>query len=267
MTVFNINNVDKNKLDLTSDQNAVDLTMREAVKVNPQQHSNVIDVNKQLGFNSDIDFSSDEDLMADLKVQNMGIKGLSERSPKTAKWLQNFDNAVLAQNDTGLLEDIEKFFTDVSNVDLSKTFDNFGDAVSLGFQKQGEGIAISSADSTPRNIADFQSSVQSALPLGLDFMAHQITSDTLGNLGIESDEQLSSAVDEAINESIDRIKHIEKQQQEITPGNLNIVEEGIRSGSVSLVNMLPGMALSVATGNPSPMLISAGGQTYFDSYA
>ena len=98
-------------------------------------------------------------------------------------------------------------------------------------------------------------------------MAHQITSDTLGNLGIESDEQLSSAVDEAINESIDRIKHIEKQQQEITPGNLNIVEEGIRSGSVSLVNMLPGMALSVATGNPSPMLISAGGQTYFDSYA
>lgn len=66
--------------------------------------------------------------------------------------------------------------------------------------------------------------------------------------------------------AIQRYQRANARAEASRPAFRSRTAQGLYAGASSLVQMAPGIAASVATGNPLPGLLAAGGQTGFDSY-
>lgn len=68
------------------------------------------------------------------------------------------------------------------------------------------------------------------------------------------------------NEYIEKLKQSDERIKAATPQDLNVLEQGIRSGIESIVVAAPGLAASFVTKSPYPAVAAAGLQTKFGSY-
>ncbi|MAM39563.1 MAG: hypothetical protein CL949_13910 [Erythrobacter sp.] len=66
--------------------------------------------------------------------------------------------------------------------------------------------------------------------------------------------------------AIQRYQRADARAAASRPAFKSRTAQGLYSGASSLAQMVPGIAVSVATGNPLPGLVAAGGQTGFDAY-
>ena len=237
-------------------QTQLNANMTEAVKVNPDQHAQTVKLSKESGVPEFAVQSNPEQIEHKLKLDQINLDGMTQRSPKTSKFLtDDVNNSVIAQEDvvTNLLEGIEK------------TFDGISRSIGIGFDIQGRGLNAAAIESTSDRIQDLIPA--GAMPLGMEFEAQNLSEELAGRFGIETDEQLATAKQEASDRLIGEIQELQKERQNLTPGDLNIVQEGVRAGVESLANMAPGLALTVLSGGrTAPLLLTIGAQTFSASY-
>lgn len=258
------NGIDLNKIDLGSfgineedqQQNQLNANMTEAVKVNPDQHARVTQLSKQSGVPEFAVESNPEEIEQKLKLDQIDLEGLKSRAPGTANFIgRDFNNAVIAQEDVvdGVMESIETIFS------------GLGESIKLGFKQQASGLILGGLESSSDSIYDIVPA--SAMPIGMEMEAQRLSLEYAELLGVETDEEYAALKQEGADLLIDEIQKLEKRRQEITPKDMTIVEEGVRSGLESLANMVPATLAMIGTrGRAAPLMI-IGAQTYTGSYA
>ena len=83
---------------------------------------------------------------------------------------------------------------------------------------------------------------------------------------LEEREELNRQIDEAATELIDQIAKGVKDVEDLNPEELNIVQEGIRSGIISLGMLTPLMLAALIRRSPTPMIVGMSALTAGDSY-
>jgi len=246
---FGLNEDDQQQTQLNSN-------MTEAVKVNPDQHAQTTKLSKESGVPEFAVQSNPEQIQQKLKLDKINLEGMTQRAPKTSKFLTtDVNNSVIAQEDviSNLLEGIEK------------TFDGMGRSIGIGFDIQGRGLTTAAIESTSDRIQDLIPAT--AMPMGMESFAADMSRDLAADFGIETDEQLATAKEETSDRLIGEIQTLQKERQSLTPEDMNIVQEGVRAGVESLANMAPGLALTVLSGGrTAPLLVTIGAQTFAGSY-
>lgn len=233
--------------------------MDEALKVNPDEHANVTNLSQQ----SDIpEFAVQSDpakVEHELKLDNIDFGQMSKRNPNTEKYLTDFNNSVIAQDDVDVLQSIEDIF------DFGKTFENIGESITTGFSSQGKGFLLAGADMTPERIQDLIPS--GAMPIGMESEAQLMSAQFAESLGITTDEQLQTAKKESTDKLLTELRELQEKRKQLTPEDLNLLEQGVRAGVESLANMAPGTALMLLSGGrAAPLLATIGVQTFSGSY-
>lgn len=253
MADLNLENIDLGSFGINEDeQTQLNANMSEAVKINPDQYSQNVKKSRESGVPEFAVESNPEQVEHKLKLDRINLDGMTQRAPKTSKFLTaDVNNAVIAQEDVteGLLEGIEK------------TFDGLGGAISVGFQTQLKGIKLKGIEDT---LKQFEPG-QGLLGLNVDPDLMYAISD-----GYNPDltrEEFVTAKQEAADRLIGEIQELQKERQNLTPDDMNIVQEGVRAGVESIANMAPGIALTILSrGRTAPLLFTVGAQTYAGSY-
>ena len=102
--------------------------MSEALKINPDQHAKTLDLSKQSGVPA---FAVENDPAAvesNLKLDNIDFTQMSKRNPNTAKYLTDFNNSVIAQDDIDVMQSIENLLT-IDPTSLNRKVSEFGESV------------------------------------------------------------------------------------------------------------------------------------------
>lgn len=253
MADLNLENIDLGSFGINEEKETqLNATMSEAVKVNPDQHAQTVKLSQASGVPEFAVQSNPEQVEHKLKLDQINLEGMTTRAPKTSNFLtSNVNNAVIAQEDVtaGLLEGIEK------------TFDGLGGAISVGFQTQFKGFKLKGIEDTLKAFEPQQGL------LGLDIdpdLLYAISDDYNPDL---TREEFITAKEEAANRLVGEIQELQKERKDLTPEDMNIVQEGVRAGVESIANMLPGIGLTVLSrGRTAPLLFTVGAQTYAGSY-
>lgn len=267
--VFDPSKVDLDSLDSQVDtgselqfenvNNHLRSTMDEAFKVDPVSHSKIVDLSRDSGVPEFAVQSDPTDVEHNLKLNGIDFNEVSTQSPKTAKFLSDFNNAVTGQGDIDVLRELEDIF------DFSKTFQNFSESNKLGFESQGLGLLAAGTDRGAERIQDIISPI--TLPPGLEGDAFNMSLQIAKNLGVESDEELQQLKEESTTAMITQLKEVHGKRAKLTPADMNILEQGVRAGADSLYQMAPGFSLMVLSGGrAAPLLGTIGLQTFSESY-
>ena len=252
--------INKDQEELPTIEAPLNATMSEAVKVNPDQQAHINNLSKQSGIPTFAVESDPVQVESKLNFDNIDLSNMSKRSPKTAEYLVDFNNASIAHDDVGVLESIENVF------DFGKTFENIGASIDKGFEGQVAGGVMTGIDKAPTRIEDIIPS--SALPIGMKGEAFAMSQKFASDFGINTDEELQTAKVEATDKMIGRLRELKSVKEKLQPEDLNLLEQGVRAGVESLANMAPGIGLMLLSGGQAaPMLATMGIQTFGGSYA
>lgn len=257
MAELNLDSIDLGSFGINeSEQTQLNANMTEAVKVNPDQHAQTLKLSKESGVPEFAVKSNPAQVENKLKLDQIKLDGMTERAPRTSKFLSNdINSSIIAQEDVtaGLLEGMER------------TFSGLGKSIAVGFGIQGRGALLSGNENTSSRVDDLIP--MGALPMGMEYDAVELSREMASNFGIETDEQLQQAKNEASDRLIGEIQTLQQERQNLTPDDLNIVQEGVRAGIESLANMAPGLGLTIlSAGRAAPLLVTIGAQTYSGSY-
>lgn len=240
--------------------NQVRSNMGEAFKINPDEHAKSAQLSKDANMPVEAVKSDPAKVEQNLNLNKINFDEMSKRNPNTEKYLTDFNNSVIAQDDLDVLKSIEDIF------DFSKTFENIGETIKLGFSSQAKGLEISGVDAAPDKVSELIPA--SAMPMGMESFAYDASVKLAEDLGIKTDEDLQAAKKEAVDSALADIREINEQVAKLAPDDLNLFEEGVRAGVESLAHMAPGFTLTLLSGGrAAPLLLTMGAQTGFGAYA
>jgi hypothetical protein len=263
---LNLENIDLGGFGIGDDDNTqpevnteLRANMNEALKIDPDQHAKTTNLSKQSGVPEFAVESDPAQVEHELKLDNIDFAEMSVRSPNTAKYLTDFNNSVIAQDDIDILQSIEDVF------DFGKTFENISESISTGFSAQEAGLRMVGVDMTPDRIEDLIP--MGVMPIGMEMESLNISREIARQYGVETDEQLQQLKEESTETVLTELRDLHQKRADLTPEDLNLLEEGVRAGIESLANMAPGFGLMLASGGrAAPMLATIGVQTFGDSY-
>ena len=81
--------------------------VNEAFKINPDEHAKANQLSKESNVPVDAVKSNPAEVESKLKLDNINFDEMSKRNPNTAKYLTDFNNSVIAQDDIDVLQEIE----------------------------------------------------------------------------------------------------------------------------------------------------------------
>lgn len=268
-------------------------TLGQAMGESPVEYAKTMKLSRQSGVPVNAVRTDPGSVERKLRLDNIDVSKLQGETPKTAGFLAEYDNAVIAQDDIDVLSGIETLLSKGINAlatdggtfaspagmvarsaalahtaatKLSaKTFDNLGSSIATGYEAIGRGIALKMADTAPSRVDDLVPS--HALPLGVQDLSYEISRDMARNMGIDSDEQLQQANESAVEYMLTGLRELEQQRKDLTPEDLTLLEQGVRSGIESLALQAPAvLAMLASGGRAAPALTVMGTQTYSTSY-
>lgn len=239
--------------------NQLKATMGQALTVNPDSQAKIKQLSSDTGVPEFAVEGAEAELETGLKLDNIDFSGMSKRTPGTAKFLMDYDNASIAHDDISIMQSFETIFN------FKKTFGNFAESNKQSFNAQATGLIAAGIDRTPSRIQDLIP--MGAMPIGMESDAIFLSEEYAANLGITTDEQLQQAKEEAVDQITTRLRDISKKRKELAPKDLNLLEQGVRGGFDSLVSTAPGVALmALSGGRAAPLLATMGVQSYGEAY-
>ena len=225
-------------------------TLSEGMKENPDDRAKLLDLSSRTGMSTRTIEGDVKGVEIQDRINNVNFEGISKRSPKTSQFLTEFDNAAVAHDDIDMLEQFEESLT--SFVDLKKTFKNFGGTVARGFENIIAGTKLKHAEEQQ---AFMNMLTEDAPPLEEGPVKDLIERRQRSKL-------------ERTTELLEQVYQNEEEVKELTPEGLNTVEEGIRAGAQSFIQMMPALAVGGLTRTGATGVLSVmGAQTYGASYA
>lgn len=243
----------------------------EALKTNADEQANLQGLSRELNAPQ---FAIEGDVAGmerQRQLQSANLNQTREQNPTTYRYLGDYNKAVIVQDDIDAMKIFENTLKSIDprnfipDVDLSKTFSGATEGAMLGFTEQRLGVQIKGVDKlqSTRDLIP-----ASAMPMGMEMEAAFASEEMAQTLGIRDDAHLEQLKEQSIESLIGEIKQVHAEQKKLTPEDLNTMEEGIRAGYQSLINMAPGFTATLLTGGRAlPMLTTMGAQSYTSSYA
>jgi len=108
--------VDLGSFGVNEEENRLRGTATEAFKINPDQHAKVTRLSRETNAPVVAIESNPQAVEQKLKLDQIDFSSIAENNPTTSKFISNFDNAVIAQDDIGFLQSIEDSLSDTSTV-------------------------------------------------------------------------------------------------------------------------------------------------------
>lgn len=243
----------------------------EALKTNADEQANLQGLSRELKAPQ---FAIEGDVAGmerQRQLQSANLNQTREQNPTTYRYLGDYNKAVIVQDDIDAMKIFENTLKSIDprnfipDVDLGKTFSGATEGALLGFTEQRLGAQIKGVDKlqSTRDLIP-----ASAMPMGMEMEAAFASEEMAQTLGIRDDAHLEQLKEQSIESLIGEIKQVHDEQKKLTPEDLNTMEEGIRAGYQSLINMAPGFTATLLTGGRAlPMLTTMGAQSYTSSYA
>lgn len=218
-------------------------TLDHAFRENPETYARNMRLSQASGVPVDAVATDPDAVEFKLNFEKADYGKLTNRSPITARYLSDYNNAVVAQEDISLLEGLERTFSGWGE-SFGLTMDQLRDSGELKatevFQKWFRAGATGALDTLPE-----------------DKKAQVLESFRFAdNLVLDRKDQL-----------IDEISSAAERKQELTPEDLNLVQQSLRGAADSVALMAPGLIATMITKNPSMMLGIMGAETGLLSYA
>lgn len=158
MTTLNLDNVDlggfgvtdvkKDDSGFTGDEYSLDShtssTVGEAFKTDAEQHSKVKQLSRESGIPAEAVAGDPAAVETNLKLKNIDFSDMSRRTPGTALFLTDFDNAVIAQNDISIMQRVEDTLRSIPGGLVSgfgAGFEGTGRAVEAGGRLATRGVS------------------------------------------------------------------------------------------------------------------------------
>lgn len=101
------------------DHTRLSSTLSEATKVNPDEYARTSKLSKESGVPAFAVEQAPDEVEQNLRFKNIDLSTMSKRSPNTAKYLVDFNNAAIAHDDTDNLELLEGALTTVADIGRS----------------------------------------------------------------------------------------------------------------------------------------------------
>ncbi len=104
---FELNKINLESLIPEAIENPLQSTMTEAVKVNPDSQIKLKKLSRDSGMPVEAVKTNPESVESSLNLSKIDFESMTKRSPNTAKYLTNFDNASIAHDDHEILSKLE----------------------------------------------------------------------------------------------------------------------------------------------------------------
>lgn len=281
------------RLDEKERQAKLEQSLNRAVKGNPERNAEIIELSNSQGLPRRTVERNFDEVKRKNQVELTNFEYLRKENPKLAEWITNYDNAAVAIDDVETLGGYEDILSIPDrpwySLDFDKTFRNFDETFKELVGQTVRSMGVLGLDTAytgdmqlmtkmiapyVHDEADFTiepSVMKATIP---DVKPYDektyIRKPTLATLKPTMLMSLESDKDQFIREISDELfkemRESDIRVQELTPDNLSILEQGIRSGVESTVLQAPGMALSMITGNPMfalmPMVGMEGARSY-----
>ncbi len=260
---------DLSGLGLTPDKYAspLGITVQEAIKTNPDQYAKDMKLSKDTGVPVGAIEGGRNELEQKARFDAIDINNLRVKAPKTSEFLQDYSNAVIAQDDIDVLQEIESVFN------VGETFQNLGESAAITFESQYKSLALANTESYSgaTGLLGLLPGQYSASDEAVAESIARFNAGYDGSLFYSADEDVMAPMEADknafIEKSIGELRELSERQKKLAPEELNIVEEGVRAGVDSLINMAPGVAaMLISRGKAAPALVAAGTQTFGSSY-
>jgi len=228
---------------------ASDNLSRAAESGNPDQVASDRKLGKDTGFSTEMAGRNRPQLEKFKYLDDLDLKALDE-TPGTQEWVKNDENAKISYDDLDVLMRFEREANRSWYNISSDTFKGLGDSMMIGMGKVYDQVMIgylSDIDETAMP-EDMLAKYEAALPPG-----------ELGRRRADREQR--------IKKHIASLQVAEDMVAELTPEHLTVMEEGLRGGVQMISDMLPGLAVSVATrGAINPTLYYLTAKTGLEGY-
>jgi hypothetical protein len=231
-----------------------------ASQENPDQYANNLQLANQTGLSVDAVAGDPKGVQASITQNSLDFSNMSKRNPNTASFLVDYNNSAISHDDVPILERLENWFNPAT------AFENFGATTKLDLQQMGESFNLGGIDSTANEIDNLLPASYLAGRGVPDYYARQMSRQFASNMGINSDEELAAAKEQAVQESLAKVTEIKERKAELMPEDLTWIEEGVRGGLSSLIQNAPGAVIALAGGGRAAMLASMGAMVGLTSY-
>ena len=145
---FGVTDVEKDDSGFTGDEYSLDShtssTVGEAFKTDAEQHSKVKQLSRDSGIPAEAVAGDPAAVETNLKLKNIDFSDMSRRTPGTALFLTDFDNAVIAQNDISIMQRVEDTLRSIPGGLVSgfgAGFEGTGRAVEAGGRLATRGVS------------------------------------------------------------------------------------------------------------------------------
>ena len=212
-------------------------TMSESMKENPDNRAKLLSLSDKTGIPADAIAPDVQGVETKARFDDIDFSGMTERSPGTSKFLENYDSAAVAHDDLDNLQETENLFSGLGGV-ISRRYQDI---------LAGSELLIRADD-------------RRHFPLPFEGSTTEL-GKSLYAKGLAATQRRTAELLEGIHQRGAEVSAL-------TPKNLNFVEEGIRAGIESLAIMAPAIATGIATRSPrAGTLAVMGVSTLSSSYA
>jgi hypothetical protein len=228
--------------------------MDQAYRRNPDQYAETLRLSKSQNLPTDTVERNQDEVARKERLKLLDLDSMRQKSPSLTEYLSNPDNASLSSDDVDNLAATEDALTRYKRPwwDMrTEDWEGFGTALREGFMQSGRGTKQQVLDAKRRRIEETIAREKKA--------------------GIPPDEMTYS--EDYLQETLQTAeKNVESMRagqgvvEKYTPKDLPWMAEAARAGAQSVVENLPGLALTLLTRKPVFGLANIGGLTYGRAY-
>lgn len=257
--------------------------MQQAVGTNPDMEAELRRVADKTGVPLGTVQAFPEDLKREAAVGAVDFGSLAETAPSTARLLANIDSAKISHDDVGTLSGIERAVRSFVNVERPGAAQGVKPRVSVmrsaefgalvrDIQAKNPALGFDEARALASQMAtvDDQSALAGPVAQPKPTLANIIRGILNPDRFRAMDSGLSIMAADVLGQDPEQfIRQYGAQRARVAnldPQFETATGRGLYGGGVSLVQNAPGIALSIATGNPLPGLALAGGEVTAESY-
>lgn len=245
--------IDKLKSGLGSSDVVVP-SLNQAFRRDPDQYAETLRLSKSHNLPSEVVERNLDEVKQKDRLQLLDLETLRKDSPKTTEYLNDPDRASVSSDDVENLSEFEKAFGKYQRPwwDMdAKDWEGFGGVVSESFMQSGRGTKAQILDAKRQRIEEtILREKKAGIPVDEMTYPPDYLEETLV----------------ATEKNVDKMKAGQKFIDDSTPEDLPWISQAARAGAQSVVENLPGLALTMLTRKPVYGLTNIGALTHGRAY-
>jgi len=242
-------------------------TMEQAAQQDPDSHAKIIELSDKVKASPRIVETDTKPFEDKVKMDKFDFSTMVKSSPGTAQYLSDFDAAAVSHDDTTMLERLEsvgKKILPYTSIGMGMKLREISDDIYENPEPYTQGMGTTIVESFKNTIDGYRVKASDNRKVWADQLSNGVPVEgPVGDLIAQREDKNN----ELQAQLMEQITQRESLIREVTPKDLTLLQEGVRGGVQSFVQMIPSLAIGIATKNPVAALAPLGAQVLGDTYA